>query len=164
MKLNTQRRIAAKIMKRGTNAVRFAPAQLNDIKEAITTSDMRLLVSDGVVSAIPKRGVSRVRARKIHAQKRKGLRRGAGSRKGSPSAAMDSKDRWMLQIRSQRKFLAELKEKKLVTNTAYRELYLKAKGGFFRSIRHIKLFMDDKRLWQKPEQTAKTPKKKAKTE
>lgn len=148
MKLDAQKRVAAKVLKCGPGRVRFNPAHLHDIKDAITKSDMRLLVSDGLVAAIPKKGISRSRARKIRVQKRKGLRRGSGSRKGTMKAAIGSKEQWMLRVRSQRAFLAELKEKGLLSLADYHMLYRKSKGGFFRSVRHIKLFIDDKRLWQ----------------
>jgi large subunit ribosomal protein L19e len=107
---------------------------------------MRLLISDGHVSAAPLIGSSRVRARKTSAQKRKGLRRGAGSRKGKSSPTKES---WMIKVRAQRLFLKELKEKEHIAQDTYRSLYMKSKGGFFRSRRHIKLFIDDKRLWTK---------------
>lgn len=148
MKLNTQRRVAASLLKCGPGRVRFDPASLSDIKEAITKSDMRLLISDGIVSKDAVKGVSRARARKLHTQKRKGLRRGSGSRKGTPSAIQDSKRQWMTQIRSQRTFIQELRESQLVSHDTYRDLYRKSKGGFFRSRRHIKLYLDDHRLWQ----------------
>ncbi len=115
MKLDAQRRVAASLLGCGPQRVRFDPARLHDIKEAITKSDMRLLISDGIVTAHPIKGVSRVRARKTRAQKRKGLRRGDGSRKGTASAANDSKRAWMTKIRGQRAFLLELKEKGLVS-------------------------------------------------
>ncbi len=151
MKLTTQRRIAADLLKCGLDRVRFDPARMADVKEAITKSDMRLLISDGVVRAAPVKGVSRVRARKTAAQKRKGLRRGDGSKKGTPNAAVSDKSRWMARVRSQRAFLQELKEKKLVSIATFRNLYRKSKGGFFRSRRHIKLYIDDQRLWQQKE-------------
>jgi hypothetical protein len=34
-------------------------------------------------------------------------------------------------------------EKNIITKLAYRELYLKSKGGYFRSRRHIKLYLDE---------------------
>lgn len=154
MKLRVQKRLAASLLKRSPKRIRFDPAQLHEIKESITKSDLRLLVSDGVISGVQKRGVSRARARKIHTQKRKGLRRGHGSKKGTFNANLSNKDRWMARVRSQRKFLQELKEKGLVTVPTYRALYLKSKGGFFRSQRHIKLYLDDQRLWQKKDAPA----------
>jgi len=150
MKLNTQRRVAASLLKCGPKRVRFDPASLNDIKETITKSDMRLLVSDGIVTRTPVQGVSRARARKLHTQKRKGLRKGQGSRKGTPSAGVgqSAKRTWILHIRSQRGFVQELRESGVINHDTYRDLYRKSKGGFFRSKRHIKLYLDDHRLWQ----------------
>jgi len=148
MKLNTQRRVAASLLKCGPKRVRFDPASLSDIKEAITKSDMRLLISDGIVSKVPFKGVSRGRARQRRGQRCKGLRHGEGSRKGTPSAAQRAKGRWILKIRGQRAFLQELRLRRLVSHDTYRDLYRKSKGGFFRSRRHIKLYLDDHRLWQ----------------
>jgi len=158
MKLATQKRLAASLLKCGLDRVRFRPEHLHDIKEAITKSDLRLLITDGIIFKEPMTGVSRVRARKIGAQKRKGLRRGHGSRKGTPNASTPDKEKWMNKVRSQRVFLKELRDKKHVSGATYRSLYRKSKGGFFRSRRHIKLYLDDQRLWQK--KTLEKPKTK----
>lgn len=156
MKLATQKRIAASLLKCGLERVRFDPKSLYDIKEAITKSDMRLLVSDGLVWAEPIKGVSRARARKTQVQKRKGLRKGFGSKKGTQNASTSDKEKWMLRVRSQRSFLQELKEKSLISIGTFRNLYRKSKGGFFRSKRHIKLYIDDQRLWQQKEKKSDT--------
>ncbi|RME31740.1 50S ribosomal protein L19e [Candidatus Woesearchaeota archaeon] len=148
MKLKLQKRLAAALLNCSPKRVRFDPAQVNDIKEGITKSDMRLLITDKLVSKRPEKGVSRVRARKTRAQKRKGLRRGHGSKKGTPNANHPQKERWMSKVRVQRAFLKELKEKGRIALTTYRLLYRKAKGGYFRSKRHIKLYIDDQRLWK----------------
>lgn len=147
MKLKLQKKLAARILGCSPHRVRFDPAQLHDIKEGITKSDMRLLTTDKVVRARPVKGVSRVRARKIREQKRKGLRRGHGSRKGTANAALPEKERWMQKIRIQRRFIKELREKSRISQETYRMLYRKCKGGYFRSRRHIKIFIDDQRLW-----------------
>ena len=52
----------------------------------------------------------------------------------------------MKKIRLQRKFLKELYNKEYLNPQIYRKLYNKAKGGFFRSKRHIKLYIDDNDL------------------
>ena len=39
----------------------------------------------------------------------------------------------MNHVRKQRKFIKELRDKKLITTVVYREMYNKVKGGFFRS-------------------------------
>ena len=81
MKLDTQKRLAGTLLKCSPKRVRFQPENLHDIKEAITKSDLRLLISDGIIFKQPMKEVSRVRARKIQVQKRKGLQRGHGGRR-----------------------------------------------------------------------------------
>ena len=34
----------------------------------------------------------------------------------------------------------------MISTTDYHELYMKSKGGFFRSIRHLKLYVQEKGL------------------
>ena len=63
---------------------------------------------------------------KLKLQKRKGNKTGPGSRKGKKTSRLPRKTAWILKIRVQRKFLSELKEKKLVTNSAYKDLLSKA--------------------------------------
>ena len=77
------------------------------------------------------------------------------SRKGKFSARANPKLVWMRSVRAQRKFLKELKDKDLLITGCFWELYRKSKGGFFRSIRHIKLFIKEKGLvkekWAEPQ-------------
>jgi large subunit ribosomal protein L19e len=146
MMLKLQKRLAADVMGCSPKKIVFDPARLEDIKEAITKTDIRLLIGDGTITVLPKRGVSRARARETHTQKRRGLRRGAGSRKGTSTARHPKKRAWINKIRAQRDFLKELKDKTIVTQEVYKDLYHKAGGGFFRSIKHIKIFMDERNL------------------
>lgn len=143
MKLKTQKRIAADILKVGINRVKFDSEKLSEIKEAITKSDIRGLIKQGSIKSKPYQSQSRGRARKLLVQKRKGRRKGPGSRKGKKTARLSTKDTWMKKIRLQRKFLRLLKSKNLLIPKNYRNLILKAKGGFFRSKRHIKLFIEE---------------------
>jgi large subunit ribosomal protein L19e len=143
MKLNVQKRIAAQIIKGSSKRVKFDVTKLEDIKKAITKQDIKSLIEDGVITALPKRGVSKGRARAVHAQQKKGLKRGQGSRKGKANARENKKRTWINKIRLQRSFLQELKDKKAINNETFRMLYAKAKGGFFRSKRHIKLYLAD---------------------
>ncbi|MGV8162939.1 MAG: 50S ribosomal protein L19e [Candidatus Nanoarchaeia archaeon] len=145
--MNTQKRLASQVMKASKKRIRFDNQRLADIKEAITKTDVRQLINEGAITRIQKRGVSRSRARHIQSQKAKGQRKGAGSRKGKETSRLPRKESWMIRIRSQRTFIAELKEKKIITNETYRKLYRKAKGGFFRSTRHIKIYLEDNKLF-----------------
>ncbi len=146
MKLNNQKRIAASLLKTSKKNVWLDPNRLDEIKEAITKTDIRALIADKAIKGKPKRGVSRSRARKIIIQKRKGRRQGAGSKKGRKTARLPKKKRWMIAIRLQRNFLKELRAKELIKPNVYQSLYRKAKGGFFRSKRHIKLYIGEHNL------------------
>lgn len=145
MKLDNQKRLAAQILKCSEKRIRFDPDRLSDIKEAITKVDIRGLIKDKAIRKMPAIGVSRGRARKRLVQRRKGKQRGAGSRKGSRSARLPSKREWINKIRAQRELLNKLKEKKIIDDKLYREFYLKSKGGFFRSRRHIKLYLEERK-------------------
>jgi len=148
MKTKIQKKLAAKITKRSKKKVKLDPNRLEDIKEAITRSDVKALLKDKAIIVEPQRGVSRSRARKNQSQKSKGRRRGHGSRKGTTNARLADKRKWINKIRLQRKFLKELKEKNKITNELYKELYKKAKGGFFRSKRHIKLYLTENKMFK----------------
>jgi len=150
--MKTQKRIAASVLKTSPRKVKFSNERLADIKEAITKTDIRALVAEKAITKDQDKGISRVRANKIKTQKSKGLRKGPGSRQGKRTAREPRKVTWMNKVRLQRKFLKELKEKELINNETYRNLYLKSKGGFFRSRRHIKIYLDDKQLFTKSEQ------------
>ncbi len=143
MKLNLQKRIAAQALKCSPHRVCFDVDRLPEIKESITKADIRSIIKKGLITEIPARGISKGRLRKFNKQKKKGRRRGLGSRKGRATARNNSKQRWMNSIRAQRSFLKELKSKSLVSIADFHMLYRKAKGGFFRSVSHIKLHMKE---------------------
>lgn len=149
MELKVQKRLAGEVLGCSQKRVAFDPAKLEDIKEAITKRDIKSLVSEGIITEKQKAGVSRVRARKTLVQKRKGLQKGPGSKKGKRNARDPEKTRWIRKIRAQREFLHELKEKKLIEAKTFTSLYRKAKGGFFRSKRHIKIFVEENGLFRK---------------
>jgi len=142
MNLKTQRRVAAQVMKTGSSRVWFDPNRLSEIKEAITKADIRSLVKDRAIQPRPETGISRFRTRKHKLQKRKGRRAGQGSRQGSRRARLPKKKEWMEKIRSQRKMLKELRDKGKITRQTYRNIRQKAKGGYFRSRRHIQLYLE----------------------
>ncbi|MBT6995305.1 50S ribosomal protein L19e [Candidatus Woesearchaeota archaeon] len=148
MKLNNQKRIAADVLKKGIKKIKFKTDRLSDIKEAITRTDIRALIIDNAISADPKRGISRSRARKTLVQKRKGRRAGSGSRKGVKTSRLPKKQNWMNHVRKQREFIKELRDKKLISTLVYRNMYSKVKGGFFRSKNHIKIYLTENRLFE----------------
>jgi large subunit ribosomal protein L19e len=149
MKLVTQKRLASKIMDCSARRIKFDPDRLSDIKEAITRFDISSLIKQGAITRIPVKGVSRVRAKKRQIQKRKGNRRGTGKRKGKATARQPKKRTWINAIRLQRKFLKTMRDKAIITSKIHSSLYKKAKGGFFRSKQHLKIYMEERDLLKK---------------
>lgn len=146
MQLTVQRRLAAQIGKCSQNRVKFTSENLPDIKESITKTDIRNLIKQGIIVIEPKRGTSRARIRKNILQRRKGRRKGLGSRKGSSNVRSGGKFQWINRIRLQRNILRTLVEKEAISRDVYRDLYHKASGGFFRSKRHILLYIEERGL------------------
>ena len=146
MRLSVQKRLAASLFKCSSSRVWFDEDRLSDIKESITKQDIKGLISEGAIRLKPMKSISRGRARQKKRQKSKGLQKGSGSRRGGLKARTPKKKAWMAKIRVQRSFLKELREKGIITRSNYQELYLKSKGGFFRSKRHVKLYIDEHKL------------------
>lgn len=149
MKLNVQRRIAADIFKSGINRVSFDTSRLNEIKEAITKADIRKLIKDSAINLNQIKGISSFRTKKIRLQKRKGKRKGLGSRKGTKTARTERKRTWMIKVRVQRRFIKLLKAKGYLKRQNYRIMYKMIKSNMFRSKRHLKLYLDENNLVSK---------------
>ncbi len=145
MKPDRAKELVAEIYKVGASRVRIRPEGLSEVEEAMTKDDLRALVERGVIEILPKRSPSRHRARYLHQQKRKGRRRGYGSRKGKPGARLDPKLAWMLKIRAIRRFLRTLRAEGKVTPREYRRIYRLAKGGHVRSRRHVLEILEELR-------------------
>ncbi|MBE0527531.1 50S ribosomal protein L19e [Candidatus Thorarchaeota archaeon] len=146
MKLSTQKRLAADVMKVGTSRVWMDPGFEDEVSLAITRDDIRRLVEEGAIQKKRTTGVSRGRARYILQQKRKGQRKGPGTKKGKATSKMSGKDRWMMKIRPMRKELRILRDTGKITPKIYRELYLKAKGNAFRNTAHLRTYITERRL------------------
>jgi len=149
LSLRSQRRIAAQILKVGTNRVWIDPERLEDVEVAITREEIRKLIHEGAIRSAPERGVSRVRARILHEKKKKGLRRGHGTRKGSSGAKITKKQAWMQRIRALRRTLREWKANRALTEGAYRQLYMIAGSGAFGSTADMERYAKTHGLWRK---------------
>ena len=146
MQLKIQKKLAARLLKASKNDIWLDPNRLDEIKESITKVDIKSLIKDKAIKSKKTRGISRYRARERKIQKSKGRRRGSGSIKGSKGARLSKKRKWIYSIRIQRRFLQNLRNKNVIDKSSYRSLYMKSKGGFFRSKRHIKLFIEEHRI------------------
>ena len=144
MQLKIQKRLAAQILKTSGKKIRLDSNRLEEIKEAITKADIKSLIKDKAITEKRVMGISGYRVNKKRLQKSKGRRSGFGSRKGSKGARRGKKRTWIMGIRAQREFLKLLKDKKIIPLSEYRSLYMKSKGGFFRSKRHIRVYMKER--------------------
>jgi len=142
MDLKLQRRLAAEVLECGVHRIWLDPDNLEEIKKATTRSDIRNLIKHGLIKARKIKGNSRGRIRKKLMQKKKGRRRGHGSRKGKKTARMPKKRAWIIRIRAIRKYLRELRDKGLIDRKTYRLYYRRAKGGQFKDKAHVKLHLE----------------------
>jgi large subunit ribosomal protein L19e len=146
--LSSQRRLAAQIMKIGENRVWIDPERVDDVDVAITREEIRKLIHEKIITSLPEKGVSRSRAKTIIEKKRKGRRKGAGSKTGSPRAKITKKEAWMIRIRSLRKRLRELKSSRIITESTYRKIYMIAGSGKFDSIADLERYLKTNDLWR----------------
>ena len=144
MMITNQKRMAAEIFSRregktvGIHRVWVHPDYLSEVSDAVQKADVRNLIEDGIIKAKPIKGTSRSRARKATIQKSKGRRNGQRSRSRSANTRSPKKQRWMSKIRAQRRTLRELRDEGSISASQYRHFYMKAKGGSYRSIAHMK--------------------------
>jgi large subunit ribosomal protein L19e len=146
--LSSQRRLAAQIMKIGQNRVWIDPERVDDVDVAITREEIRKLIHEKIITSLPEKGVSRSRAKTIIEKKRKGRRKGSGSKTGSPRAKITKKEAWMIRIRSRRKRLRELKTSRIITESTYRKIYMVAGSGKFDSIADLERYLKTNDLWR----------------
>jgi large subunit ribosomal protein L19e len=155
MTMKTVRRIAAYLLKAGKSRVRIAPGEQKAAEEALTREDIRSLIDRGIVYALPKQGVSRVRGRRHDEQRRLGRRRGHGSRKGTKNARLTGKDSWMMRVRAQRSTLSALHESGAIDHKTYRHTYRMVKGGAFKGRETMKTHIREAGLMKEVKREAK---------
>jgi large subunit ribosomal protein L19e len=123
-------------MKCGIHRIWMDPAASGRIEKAITRSDIRGLVADGVIT-------------KLHEKKSRAVEVGKqrmGSRKGSKGAREGKKARWLKEVRPQRKLLMQYKTEGKLSEGAYRKVYMLIKGGSFRNKAHLNTYLKENEL------------------
>jgi large subunit ribosomal protein L19e len=158
--LFNQRRVAATLLKCGINRVWIDPNRTEDVAYAVTRDDVRNLIKSGFIRARQKRGSSRGRIRVAKDQRRKGKRKGQGSRKGAKYARFPKKQRWISTIRPIRGQLRDLRDKNMIERNVYRKFYLYAKGGMFKNKGHIMAHLKAENLLKEPSKEKTKNKKK----
>jgi len=149
MNVRAQKRMAAEILNCGENRVYIEPHYLDEVEMAISREDVRSLIKDGIIKKRQIKGISRARARIRHERKKRGLARGYGKRKGTKNARTPHKRKWINTIRPQRRTLKQLRDDGKIDRSTYRKLYLRAKGGSFKSVAAMERFMKENKMLKK---------------
>jgi large subunit ribosomal protein L19e len=135
--------LAAELLKVGQTRVWVDPEDTDRVSSAITRNEIRKLIHEGSIRKLPEIGISRGRKRVRKEELLAGRHKGPGSTKG---AAAGSKRRWVIRIRSIRRRLRSLRDKRFITTQVYRKLSLMAKGGTFRSAAHLDEYVETHKL------------------
>ncbi len=143
MSLVSQKRLAADILKVGVGKIWVDPEDISTVSSAITRVEIRKLIHEGSIRKLPQVGISRGRKRTRLNELRAGRHKGPGSTKGSKGMG---KTVWVIRIRSIRRRLRSLRDKRFIETQTYRKLLLMAKGGAFRSAVHLDEYIDAHKL------------------
>jgi len=143
MSLVSQKRLAAELLKVGTTRIWVDPDDTDRVASAITREEIRKLIHEGSIAKIPKKGISRGRKRTHRQELLAGRHKGPGRRKGG---IKPGKQMWITRIRSIRRRLRSLRDRRLITTDVYRKLSLMSKGGNFRSAAHLDEYIEAHKL------------------
>ncbi len=136
-------------MKVGENRVWIDPERIDYVEAAITREEIRKLIHEKVVKALPEKGISRARARVLNEKRKKGLRRGPGGKSGPARSKITKKQAWMSRIRPIRRRLRELKDSRAITESVYRKMYDMSESGVFESKADLERYIRTHGLWRK---------------
>ena len=146
LSLKNQKRLASELLKSGQSRVWIDPEKTEDVEGVITREEIRNLIHEGVIRTVPEKGVSKGRARVLHAKRKRGLKQGAGSKEGKKTARTPEKKQWENRIRAIREYLRNLRDRRIIQKDNYRELYLLAKGGIFSNVSNLEQYIEVHKL------------------
>jgi large subunit ribosomal protein L19e len=126
--MTLQKRLASEILGVGRNRIWTDKNRLEDIEKAITRNDVRELIKEGAIKA-------RIRIKKKKKAEKKGRRRGVGSIKKKIARR---KEKYVYKIRKLRKYIQNLKNKKVINQDEKKKLRMMSRSGELKSLRHLK--------------------------
>lgn len=138
MNLSTQKRLAAEVLGVGVTRVWIDPESVEDVSKAITRDDIRYYIANGAIVAQERKGISRGRFKEVTIQRKKGRRKGHGSRSGTKRARTPKKEVWMRKVRALRDELKKMKNENKIDESSHRKFYRQIKGNLFHSRRHLR--------------------------
>ncbi|MDE1726247.1 MAG: 50S ribosomal protein L19e [Thaumarchaeota archaeon] len=142
--LRTKRQLVSRILGVGVDRVKFDPAHLDDVADAITRDNIRSLITANVIEIKSIKGTSKGRA---HFKKRQRSKRSTkhGSRKGAKGARVGKKEVYVKRIRAMRHQLHVSKGRKEITNESYWNLYKQVSGNQVRNLAHLRSLIEEVR-------------------
>lgn len=146
MSLARVRRLAAETLGVGEKRIWLDPEYYDRLSTVISRAEIRALIKKGIIKVKPIKGVSRARARLLREKRKKGLRKGPGSKKGKISR---KKELWMMRARALRKTLKMLRDKKMISPSDYRKLRGYVKGGMIRTRKQLFTFITEHGMLRK---------------
>ncbi len=141
MTIKFTKRAAAEIMGRGLSAIRVKPLSTDEATKAITRDDVRRLIGTGAVYAIPAKHNASTNSKILRRKRSEGRRRGIGMRRGTLKARQGRV--WEKKVRSQRKFIKQLKLMKIIDNRQFNELYGHVKGNMYANKQSLIIHLSD---------------------
>ncbi len=136
--LSTIKRLASDILGVGENKIRIKPEEIGRAESALTREDVRGLIRDKVVYVKTESGF------KVLNRRKKKL---AGSRRGSMNTRTPEKDKWMTNVRAQRKYLNQLVVEGNLEQKNKRHVYMRIKGGAFKGKKAMLMYLKDNHLY-----------------
>lgn len=135
--------MAAEMLKVGKTKIWVNPDEKNRIKEAMTKDDLRNLIKEGIVKKRKDSFQSKARARELKEKKSKGRKRGPGKKTGKKTARSDKKEKWIKNVRAQRKELKRMKDEGVELKKPARKIYAMIKGGFFKGKKYLQTMVEE---------------------
>ena len=132
MNLAKKKELAKKVLKVGKDRIVFVEARINEIKEAITRQDILDLQKEGAIIVKPIKGRMKKRKKKKS--------RSVGNIRKNPNKR---KKNYIILVRKQRSYVAELKRQKEITNEEFRLLRRKIRNKDFRNKAHLKEYVQE---------------------
>ncbi|MCL4375807.1 hypothetical protein M1394_03340 [Candidatus Marsarchaeota archaeon] len=86
MSIKFAKRAAGQILNRGESSIRINQNSLQDAAKAITKEDVRALISNGGIYAIPAKHNVSMNSKTLRKKRSEGRRRGKGRRRGTSNA------------------------------------------------------------------------------
>ena len=129
MSIKFAKRAAGQILNRGESSIRINQNSLQDAAKAITKEDVRALISNGGIYAIPAKHNVSMNSKTLRKKRSEGRRRGKGRRRGTSNARSGSL--WEKKVRSQRILLKRLKLMGKLPTKDFQRYYKLIKGNSF---------------------------------